>query len=120
MGELVSDPTRRWERCLPRRSGAVSRGALEFWEEFLPSLFSKGAKVGYTLRGPCLAMERDVGDRKNHRVNLIDDTSGAVFTEYVVVLLLVGTITAAATYSLGRPLVDYYRFAQLILALPFP
>ena len=43
-----------------------------------------------------------------------------MFVEYVSVLLLVGTITAAATYSLGRPLVDYYRFAQLILALPFP
>ena len=38
----------------------------------------------------------------------------------LVVLMLVGKITAAATYSLGRPLVDYYRFAQLILALPFP
>lgn len=67
-----------------------------------------------------LRWRSDVGDPRNHRTNLIDDTDGAVFTEYVVVLLLVGTITAAATYSLGRPLVDYYRFAQLILALPFP
>ncbi len=61
-----------------------------------------------------------MGDRRNHRISLLDDTTGAVFVEYVSVLLLVGTITAAATYSLGRPLVDYYRFAQLILALPFP
>ncbi len=90
------------------------------WDEILPGLFPKGAELRYMTRGPCLAMETDVGDRHNHRANLLDDTSGAVFTEYVVVLLLVGTITAAATYSLGRPLVDYYRFAQLILALPFP
>ena len=61
-----------------------------------------------------------MGDQRNHRNSLLDDTTGAVFVEYVSVLLLVGTITAAATYSLGRPLVDYYRFAQLILALPFP
>lgn len=60
-----------------------------------------------------------MGDRKNHR-NLLKDTEGAVFAEYVVVLMLVGVITAVATYSLGRPFVDYYRFAQLILALPFP
>lgn len=61
-----------------------------------------------------------MGDRRNHRRSLVDDTSGAAFVEYVVVLLLVGTITAAATYSIGQPLVDYFRFAQLILALPFP
>jgi hypothetical protein len=57
---------------------------------------------------------------RNTRKTLLEDTSGAVFVEYIVVLLLVGTITAVATFSLGRPFVEYYRFAQLILALPFP
>jgi hypothetical protein len=61
-----------------------------------------------------------VGDQRNHRRNLNVDAEGAAFVEYVVVLLLVGTITATATYSLGRPFLDYYKFAQLILALPFP
>jgi Flp pilus assembly pilin Flp len=46
--------------------------------------------------------------------------TGAAFVEYVVVLLLVSVISAIATYSLGRPFVDYYRFAQTILAMPFP
>jgi hypothetical protein len=42
------------------------------------------------------------------------------FVEYVVVLLLVTVISAAATFSLGAPFVDYYRFAQTILSMPFP
>ena len=45
---------------------------------------------------------------------------GAAFAEYVVVLLLVAVIASAATYSLGRPFVDYFRFAQMVLGLPFP
>lgn len=79
-----------------------------------------GQKYGTQSLARALRWSYSVGDRRNHRTSLLDDTSGAVFVEYVSVLLLVGTITAAATYSLGRPLVDYYRFAQLILALPFP
>jgi Flp pilus assembly pilin Flp len=52
--------------------------------------------------------------------DLAADTSGAAFVEYVVVMLLVSVISAAATYSLGRPFVDYYKFAQTILSVPFP
>lgn len=46
--------------------------------------------------------------------------TGAAFVEYITVLLLVAVIAAAATFSLGRPFVDYFRFAQLILSMPFP
>ncbi len=60
-----------------------------------------------------------VDSRRNFR-SLHDDTDGAVFVEYVVVLLLVTVISAVATYSLGRPFVDYYRFAQTMLSMPFP
>ena len=56
---------------------------------------------------------------RNHR-SLHKDTSGAAFVEYVVVLLLVSVVSVIATYSLGRPFVDYFRFAQTILAVPFP
>jgi hypothetical protein len=61
-----------------------------------------------------------VSDRKHPAPSLLEATEGAAFAEYVVVLMLVGVIAAVATYSLGRPLVEYYRFAQLILAMPFP
>ena len=60
-----------------------------------------------------------MSDRRNRR-NLLTNTSGAAFAEYVVVLLLVAVIASAATYSLGRPFVDYFRFAQMVLGLPFP
>lgn len=61
-----------------------------------------------------------MSDRKRTSPTLLEDTDGAAFAEYVVVLMLVGVIAAVATYSLGRPLVEYYRFAQIILAMPFP
>ncbi|MBI5512355.1 MAG: hypothetical protein HY909_01225 [Deltaproteobacteria bacterium] len=57
--------------------------------------------------------------QKNLRT-LAADTSGAAFVEYVVILMVVTLIAAVATFSLGRPFVDYYRFAQTILAVPFP
>ncbi len=56
--------------------------------------------------------------RRNLR-RLHDDESGAAFVEYVVVLLLVGVVASVATFSLGRPFVDYYRFAQFVLSMPF-
>lgn len=55
-----------------------------------------------------------------HLRRLANDTEGAAFVEYVVVLLLVTAISAVATYSLGAPFVDYFRFAQTVLAMPFP
>ena len=61
-----------------------------------------------------------MSDRPPNLRSLHDDESGAAFVEYVVVLLLVGTIASVATFSLGRPFVDYYRFAQLIVSMPFP
>ncbi len=61
-----------------------------------------------------------VSDRRPNLRTLHDDESGAAFVEYVVVLLLIGTVASVATYSLGRPFVDYYRFAQLIVSMPFP
>lgn len=62
-----------------------------------------------------------MSDRRPTRsVKVLPAEAGAAFVEYVVVLLLVSVISAAATYSLGRPFVDYYRFAQTILVMPFP
>ncbi|MDB4932366.1 MAG: hypothetical protein JWM10_4850 [Myxococcaceae bacterium] len=61
-----------------------------------------------------------VSDRRPNLRTLHADEAGAAFVEYVVVLLLIGTVASIATYSLGRPFVDYYRFAQLIVSMPFP
>lgn len=57
---------------------------------------------------------------RNTTRRLAQDTSGAAFVEYVVLLLLISVITAAATVALGQPFIDYYRFAQTIIAVPFP
>lgn len=47
-------------------------------------------------------------------------TRGVVFVEYVALLLLVTIIGAGAVVSLGIPLVNLFRYQQLILSLPIP
>ena len=51
---------------------------------------------------------------------LVRSTSGAVFVEYVVVLLLVTLIAASAIVFTGIPLLRLFRLTQAMLALPFP
>lgn len=76
--------------------------------------------AGLPSAGTSTAQGSVVSDRRPNLRTLHDDESGAAFVEYVVVLLLIGTVASVATYSLGRPFVDYYRFAQLIVSMPFP
>jgi len=78
------------------------------------------SRSGLPIAGTSAAQAFVVSDRRPNLRTLHDDESGAAFVEYVVVLLLIGTVASVATYSLGRPFVDYYRFAQLIVSMPFP
>ncbi len=48
------------------------------------------------------------------------ETEGSVFTEYTTILMLVTLGAAAATVTLGIPLVQYYRYVQMIIVVPFP
>lgn len=47
-------------------------------------------------------------------------TRGVVFVEYVALLLLVTIIGAGAVAALGLPLVNLFRYQQLVLSLPIP
>ena len=47
-------------------------------------------------------------------------TRGVVFVEYVALLLLVTVIGAGAVAALGIPLVNLFRYQQLVLSLPIP
>ena len=51
---------------------------------------------------------------------LLRETEGAIFVEYTTLLVLVTLGAAAATVSLGLPLLRYYRYVQMIIAVPFP
>ena len=51
---------------------------------------------------------------------LVRDDSGAVFAEYVTILVLVSLGCAAATVALGVPLQNLYLFQQAVLLLPIP
>lgn len=48
------------------------------------------------------------------------DERGAVFAEYVTLLVLVSIGCAAATVALGVPLTNLFIFQRAILLLPIP
>lgn len=51
---------------------------------------------------------------------LVSDTDGAVFVEYLTLTLLVAVLCAAATATLGVPLLRLFRFQQAVVAVPIP
>jgi hypothetical protein len=51
---------------------------------------------------------------------LARETDGSIFAEYTTLLVLVTLGAAAATVSLGIPLIQYYRYVQMIIVVPFP
>ena len=51
---------------------------------------------------------------------LVADEGGVAYVEYVMVLALVTILGTVAVYSVGLPLFQTYRYAQLLIALPIP
>lgn len=58
-------------------------------------------------------------ERKGRR-SLFGDTRGVTYVEYITLVLLVTMIGAFAVTAVGVPLLKTFRYAQLILAMPFP
>lgn len=58
---------------------------------------------------------------KNQRLQaLVHETEGAVFVEYLTLTMLVAILCAAATMTLGVPLLRLFRFQQAVVAVPIP
>jgi Flp pilus assembly pilin Flp len=51
---------------------------------------------------------------------LIRDTRGVTYVEYTILLCLVTLVGAVALSALGYPLIQTYRYAQLVLGAPIP
>jgi hypothetical protein len=51
---------------------------------------------------------------------LITDTEGAIFVEYMTLTLMVTVLCAAATLTLGDPLMRLFRFQQAVILTPIP
>lgn len=51
---------------------------------------------------------------------LIKDTSGTVYVEYVTLLVLVSLVLSASIAAVGAPMVNTYRYSQYVLAAPLP
>jgi Flp pilus assembly pilin Flp len=58
--------------------------------------------------------------REEERGSLLRDIRGAVYVEYVTLLGLVTVGGSVAVYSLGLPLLQTFRYAQVIIAMPLP
>jgi hypothetical protein len=48
------------------------------------------------------------------------DQRGAIYAEYLTVLVMVSMVGAAAVVSLGLPVLESFRLMQLLVALPIP
>lgn len=54
------------------------------------------------------------------RRRLTGDTRGVAYVEYVTLLVLVTLTGAVAVFSVGLPLLQTFRYAQAVLAMPIP
>jgi len=52
--------------------------------------------------------------------SVLRDTAGAAYVEYVTLLALVTVIGSVAVFSVGLPLLQTFRYAQAMIAMPFP
>ena len=55
---------------------------------------------------------------KDERATVGEDTEGAVYTEYTVLLVLVALVMALALAGLGIPFVHYFRTVQELVFSP--
>lgn len=52
--------------------------------------------------------------------SLYTDTRAVAYVEYVTLLAVVTLGAAIAIFAVGAPLLTTYRYAQLLLSMPFP
>jgi hypothetical protein len=52
--------------------------------------------------------------------SLLHDTRAVVYVEYIGLLSLVTLGGALSVYAVGAPLLQTFRYAQLIVSLPIP
>jgi Flp pilus assembly pilin Flp len=53
-------------------------------------------------------------------MTLVDDVRGAVYTEYILIVMLIGLIVSAALIAIGVPIWRAFRMTQLFLGAPLP
>jgi Flp pilus assembly pilin Flp len=63
--------------------------------------------------------DTSIGSSSNVR-SLLAAEEGAVFVEYLTITLLVAIVCAAATLTLGDPLLRRYRMQQAVIVMPIP
>lgn len=54
------------------------------------------------------------------KLSLLDDEEGAVYVEYISLIILVSIGAAAAIVAVGVPLLESFRMTQAFLGAPVP
>lgn len=59
-------------------------------------------------------------DEENERESLIRDERGIAFTEYLLLVILVGVLVSASLIAVGVPIYRAFHFSQVVLGAPVP
>ena len=71
--------------------------------------------------GRLAAWLRDTSSGPSREVRgFVHDTDGAVFVEYLTLTVMIAVGCAAATITLGDPLLRLFRFQQAVILTPIP
>ena len=65
-------------------------------------------------------MNEGSSEEKAERRPLAGDEGGVAYVEYIVLVMLVGVLVAAAILAVGLPLLEHFRMTQSVLGAPIP
>ena len=54
------------------------------------------------------------------RPGLVTDQRGAVYTEYIIIVMVIGLIVSAALIAIGVPIWRAFKMTQLFIGAPLP
>ncbi len=81
---------------------------------------SEATVEGSHQRGSDRGKTQRPGHAPTSAWQLLGDTSGVIYVEYIVLVLLVGIFVALAIISIGVPLLESFRMSQSFLGAPIP
>jgi hypothetical protein len=71
-------------------------------------------------RGAGASASEDARRAPHASTTLLEETSGAIYVEYIMVTIMVSIGGSAAVVALGLPLLALYRYVNMMVLLPIP
>lgn len=64
--------------------------------------------------------ETNARDLRAAPASLLEDERGIAFTEYLLLVIVVGILVSASLLAVGVPIFRAFRFSQIVLGAPVP